>query len=206
MIKKFPALAADIFYINVGTEEQRKDLLKQAWDEHARNPKTVPLSNKGCWRSHFEYQNMGWLQDVIKQMVNEAGMYYQESDQMYKRKAKVFASSEIQYWTNINEPGSLNRIHDHRLWQYVAVYYLQATGTGDIVFYNPVNITESCNHFSPFVGPVSISPKDGDLLVFPAWLPHEVEVNTSNQHRINISMNIRFHPKPGFEDAQNNIL
>jgi hypothetical protein len=83
------------------------------------------------------------------------------------------------------------------------VYYLQATGTGDIVFYNPNNITDSCNLFAPFTSTIAISPQDGDLLVFPAWLPHEVETNTSDRDRINISMNIRFNPKPEQQYAQN---
>jgi hypothetical protein len=33
---------------------------------------------------------------------------------------------------------------------------------------------------------------DGTLLVFPAWLPHSVSVNTSARPRISVSFNAMF--------------
>ena len=40
---------------------------------------------------------------------------------------------------------------------------------------------------------VSMLPtlKDGDLLIWPAWVPHFVEENKSNKQRINIASNIK---------------
>lgn len=204
MIKRFPILSADVFHKNVGTVTQRQDLINQAYEEQKRTPDTTTLfTNNGCWRSYYQYKNMEWLHQEIKDLLNVAGQFYQENDPSYKAKTKQFVNSEMMYWTNINKPGSNNKIHEHRLWQYVAVYYLQATGTGDIIFHNPNNVTNSCNLFAPFTSTFAISPKDGDLIVFPAWLPHEVETNQSNIERINISMNIRFHPNSDTEYAQN---
>ncbi len=203
MIKKFLILSADVFQKNIGTAEQRQDLIDQAYAEQTKNPKTIMFTNAGCWRTYYKYNNIDWLMKEIQSVVSEVGMYYQEIDPTYKSKTKEFVGSEIAYWTNINKPGSNNKVHEHRQWQYVAVYYLQATGTGDIIFHNPNNITDSCNLFAPFTSTMAISPQDGDLIVFPAWLPHEVETNTSNKDRINISMNIRFNPKPEQEYAQN---
>ena len=203
MIKRFPIISADVFTINVGTPEQRQDIINQAYEEQKRNPIPPLFTNEGCYRTYYQYQNIDWLHDEIKKMINQAGAYYQEADGSYSAKTKLFFNSEIIYWTNINKPGSKNAIHDHRAWQYVAVYYAQAEDTGEIVFYNPANVTESCDNFSPFINPISIAPKDGDLIVFPAWIPHEVEVNKSNKDRINISMNIRFKPKSDIPYAQN---
>ena len=203
MIKRFLVLTGDVFQVNIGTPEQRQDLINQAYEDQRKNPNNMMFTNPGCWRTYYKYNNIDWLMKEIQQVVSEAGMYYQELDPTYKDKTKEFVGSEIAYWTNINKPGSKNKVHEHRLWQYVAVYYLQATGTGDIVFYNPNNITDSCNLFAPFTSTIAISPQDGDLLVFPAWLPHEVETNTSDRDRINISMNIRFNPKTEQQYAQN---
>ena len=47
-----------------------------------------------------------------------------------------------------------------------------------------------CNQKTPFVRDFTIEPKDGDLLVWPAWVPHFVEENKSNKQRINIATNI----------------
>ncbi|NBP00985.1 MAG: hypothetical protein EBU90_12780 [Proteobacteria bacterium] len=200
MIKRFPIISADIFYKNVGTEEKRKDLIQQAWDEFHKNEKTIAWTNKGCWRSTFKYKSLDWLMEEIRIIVNEAGKYYQETDPIYTKKSAMFTGSEIKYWTNINRPLSKNAIHEHKLYHYVAVYYLQAENTGDLTFYNPINLTEACNPTAPFVSTISISPKDGDLLVWPAWVPHEVEMNMSDKHRINIAMNIRFNSPMPYDD------
>jgi len=203
MVKILPVVHADIFYKgNVGTDAQRKDLADQAWEEYGKNNETLAWTNRGCWRSYFEYKNIAWLMEEVKDSVNQAGWHYQKADPIYSKKAKAFVGSEIKYWTNINKPGGKNALHDHKLWHYVAVYYIDAAGTGDIVFYNPTNLTEGCNPYAPFVSPITISPNNGDLLIWPAWLPHEVEHNFSDHHRMNIAMNIRFHAPMSTEELE----
>ena len=191
-MKRFPLVQADLFAANVGTEEQRRLLIEEAWDAHRKNDHALGFSNRGCWRSHFKYKDIDWLIAEIRTLVNEAGKHYQDQDPIYKEKTNFFGAAEVNYWTNINQIGSKNALHDHKLQHYVAVYYLQGTGTGDIVFSNPANLTEGCNPYAPFVSSISCSPDDGDLYVWPAWLPHETEINNSGRHRINIAFNIRF--------------
>jgi uncharacterized protein (TIGR02466 family) len=202
MIKRFPIISADIFHKNVGTKAQRDDIIRQAWEERQRNDKTISWTNRGCWRTYLKYENIDWLMTEIRELLTEAGNYYQQVDPIYTRKAKSFTGSQMSYWTNMNSPGGRNAMHDHKLWHYVACYYLQATGTGDIVYFNPMNLTEGCNPYAPFVSPVAISPQDGDLLLWPAWLPHEVETNNSNKERINIAINMRFDAPISLEDVQ----
>lgn len=203
MIKRLPVVHADVFYKgNVGTEEQRLNLLSQAWAEYDRNSQTVAWTNRGCWRSYFLYDNIDWLMSEVRDSVTQAGYHYQQTDPIYLKKTKTFSGSEIKYWTNINKPGGKNALHDHKLWHYVAVYYLDAAGTGDIVFYNPMNLTEGCNPYAPFVSPITFSPKNGDLIVWPAWLPHEVEHNFSDHHRVNIAINMRFYAPMSTEEME----
>ena len=93
-------------------------------------------------------------------------------------------------WVNINEPNSKNILHAHKDHMFACVYYLQGTDTGAITFQNPVNLLVDCSVLSPFVRRFGHTPKDGDLILWPAWVPHEVEVNTSDRQRINITSNI----------------
>ena len=93
-------------------------------------------------------------------------------------------------WVNINEPNSKNILHAHKDHMFACVYYLQGTDTGAITFQNPVNLLVDCSILSPFVRRFGHTPKDGDLILWPAWVPHEVEVNTSDRQRINITSNI----------------
>ena len=110
----------------------------------------------------------------------------------YPTKVKNYGPPDIDYWTNVNEPMSKNSMHNHALHHFVACYYIQAEGTGDIVFHNPANLLEQCHPHSPFTSRMAFQPRTGDLLVWPAWMPHEVEMNTSDMQRINIAFNIRF--------------
>mgnify|MGYP003704826005 FL=1 len=48
-----------------------------------------------------------------------------------------------------------------------------------------------CGPNSPFSSRMSYQPKDGDLLLWPGWLPHEVEINNSEKQRVNIAFNIK---------------
>jgi hypothetical protein len=190
-MKRLPILQADVFIKNVGTPEQRQQLIDEAWSAYNNNDDNIGFSYRGCWRSYFNYSNLEWLVAEIKQTVNEAVSYYQQHDPIYKDKCRFFEDAHISYCTNINQIGSKIELHDHKLYQYVAVYYLQGTGTGDIIFSNPA-MTEGCNSRAPFVGPYAVSPNDGDLFIWPAWLPHETETNRSDRHRINITFDIRF--------------
>jgi uncharacterized protein (TIGR02466 family) len=128
----------------------------------------------------------------IRGSVNELISIYAQEDPIYSKKIESYGIPQIEYWTNINEPGSMNVMHDHRLHHYVAVYYIQGTDTGDIVWHNPINVTQSCHPHGPFVSRYSYTPKDGDLIVWPAWMPHETEINQSDRQRINVAFNIRF--------------
>lgn len=191
-MQKFNVIAADLFVENVGTPEQIAELKNEALEQQKLDPTGLAFTNEKCWRSRFKYKNIDWLVQEIGSLVEKAIAHYCEVDPLYKKKVSLYKNPEIDYWTNINEPLSKNSLHNHKTYHYVACYYIQADNTGDLVYHNPTNIMEECNPTSPFVSRVCFSPKSGDLVVWPAWLPHEVETNFSNQQRINIAFNIKF--------------
>lgn len=186
-MKRFPILQTDVFVKNIGAPEQRQQLINEAWSAHNNNDETIGFSYRGCWRSYFKYSNLEWLIVEIKQAFNETVFYYQQQDPNYTNRCQL----DISYCTNINQVGSKIELHDHKLYHFVAVYYLQGSGTGDIIFSHPT-MTEGCNSYTSVDGPFAISPNDGDLFIWPAWLPHETETNRSDRHRINITFDIKF--------------
>jgi hypothetical protein len=191
-VKQFNLLSAQLFCENVGTPEQIADLKSQALANRADPASEMAFTNENCWRSNFKYNNIDWLLYEIGKLVDSAIIYYEKQDPVYSNKVKHYGQPEIEYWTNVNEPFSKNSLHSHSLHHYVACYYIQAEDTGDIVFHNPANLLEQCHPHSPFVSRMAFSPKLGDLLVWPAWVPHETEMNLSNQQMFNIEFNIRF--------------
>lgn len=201
-MKRFPIVAADLFTTNVGTLEQREVLRQEIMSHHNNNSAPLSFSNDGCWRSMFRYkdESWDWLLKELKTLQDQALRYYMEADPTFSRKAQAYGNAAIQHWTNVNEPGSKNVLHVHNSYHFVGLYYVQGTGTGDLVFLNPSNITENCNPYSPFVSRMAWTPNDGDLILWPGWMPHETEINKSTRQRINIAFNIRFNT-PTFDYA-----
>ena len=165
-----PLFHSDLFIKeNVGTEEQRKDLKKQILQAKEDDRGTQGGGNPGCWRSNALYE-MKWLYGAMKDLVTDYNI-----------------------WTNVNEVGSKNVIHSHKTDAWAGIYYVQAEETGNLMFYNPANLLNECKFNSPFVRNTGILPKDGMLVLWPAWIPHEVIENKSNQQRINIAWGINFN-------------
>jgi uncharacterized protein (TIGR02466 family) len=194
-MKQVKILQSDAFIVHeASTEEQRQDLLNQTMNAyHNANTPTFGFSNDGCWRARIEYNNIGWLEEKLKDTINKAVNYYLGEDPTLNDKLKLFKEPEIDSWTNVNDPGSINKLHTHEKWNFSAVYYIQGTDTGALNLLNPANTLLTCNPLSPFMNTFSFDPKDGDLIVWPSWLPHEVEINKSTRQRINIVYNVRFN-------------
>ena len=175
---------------DVGTQEQRHDLLKQAYDFkkfHHSNSN----SNDGCWRGNIKYERAEWLEQALMQQIEQTVNYYLEEDRAF---AHMFKGGDpyVESWTNINDPGSMNRLHTHKAFNFSAIYYVQAHHTGDLVFLNPANLDLSASYLGPGTSRMHYTPNDGDLVMWPSWIPHEVERNESDIQRVCIAFNIRF--------------
>ena len=99
-------------------------------------------------------------------------------------------------WANVNPPGGMNRAHIHPNSLWSGVYYVKAPeNCGSFIVTNPnsvsrerITASERKTEFNRNIA--QIKPKEGDLLLFPAYLPHSVGMNLSEEDRIVISFNI----------------
>ena len=188
-MRTFKIIDASVHIDNVGTDHQRQELLNETALYYSTK-KSAANTNDGCWRYEITYQSDEWLKEAIFKRVHELIKHYMEIDPAYASRFQPHGL-EIESWTNVNNPGSSNRLHSHKAFDFVALYYIQGEGTGGLTFHNPANYLVDCSLNSPFVSRNVYEPKDGDLLIWPAWIPHEVEVNQSDKQRINIAFNIR---------------
>ena len=192
MDKILPLFHSDVFIKeNIGTDQQREDLKKQILHAKVNDIGTQNHSNDGCWRSNADYQ-MEWLYDEVRRLSSEANNVYLERDPVFKMLLEKCTNRDINCWTNVNEVGSNNVLHTHTDDVWAGIYYIQSEGTGDLVFHNPANTLQQCNMFSPFTRKTIIQPKDGMLILWPGWVPHEVKDNESNKQRINLAWGINF--------------
>tara|TARA_B100000131_G_C17834051_1_gene498994 strand:- start:59 stop:664 length:606 start_codon:yes stop_codon:yes gene_type:complete len=192
-IEVLPLYHADLFVVkDVGTEEQREDLKKQILHAKENNIGEKSGSNPGCWRSNITYDNMDWLYDAVRGLSDQANKMYFELDHIYKSYVEKCKNRDINIWTNVNEVGSKNVLHTHNADAWAGIYYVQGEGTGNLMFHNPANVLTLCNHISPFTKKMGIQPKDGMLVIWPGWVPHEVEENISDKQRINIAWGVNY--------------
>jgi len=101
-------------------------------------------------------------------------------------------------WANISMPGAEHRMHCHPNNFLSGVYYVATNeGANTINFHDPRLQTgiirpPVTDLTAENTDQVTVTVKNGTLLVFPAWLPHSVDVNKSGKARISISFNIMF--------------
>jgi len=101
-------------------------------------------------------------------------------------------------WVNMGPPGAAHKMHSHANNFLSCVYYIR-TGPGNntITFHDPryqnqVVIPVITERTVENAETVNLGVEEGTLLLFPSWLPHSVDPNTSDQMRISVSFNMMF--------------
>jgi len=98
-------------------------------------------------------------------------------------------------WININPPNSYNELHNHIGSVLSGVYYVDASpDQGNIQFertdggeyHLPLDVAQDTYYTSTRA---TYAAKTGALYIFPGWLKHSVQGNTSKSDRISISFN-----------------
>lgn len=159
-------------------------------------------ANKGLTTDYrennpLEYDREGpnWLRAQINQTViaylKEIGIDYS-------------VNWQIHAWANINRAGDYHDPHNHPHAYLSGTYYLKMPGEGAkkrqrsdvrpnaITFYDPrTGFNMSSIRNDPYVDPeLTVLPKPGLLMMWPAALMHFVHPNLSDETRISLSFNI----------------
>jgi len=101
-------------------------------------------------------------------------------------------------WVSVNTRGAAHRVHTHPNNFLSCVYYVQTQPGADTINFHDPRIQTSI--IRPPVTQLTgentdqavVQVQDGTLLFFPAWLPHSVDANSSDQPRISVSCNVMF--------------
>ena len=213
---KIPLFYSDLFIEkNVGSTSEREELLNIILDLESKiKNKHKPLSKEDFASSYSSQTSLcvdgnmridffdnitndvslqfEWLSDAIEKIVDDAINNYVLLDDTYKSWVEKTEMSKqtLGMWIGIKQPKQRVTLHEHKRSMLSFIYYLKATDSGDIIFRNPSNTMAECNVLSPFVRPLSHPPEDGDLILFPSWIPHEVEVGLSDKKRITVAGDI----------------
>jgi uncharacterized protein (TIGR02466 family) len=145
-----------------------------------------------AWQSDQALHKLDEFHDLVS-CINEAVDNVLEHLKISYRAFEITA-----LWANISMPGAEHRMHCHPNNFLSGVYYVAThEGANTINFHDPrlqtgiirPPVTELT---AENTDQVTVTVKNGTLLVFPAWLPHSVDVNKCGKARISVSFNIMF--------------
>ncbi len=181
----------------VNFKEVQEKIIKFAYDERDKDSNGMKLSNEGGWhsRNDYHYDQDHFLRKII---VDNLSDYFSKSDAMINEISYQIAG----LWVNINPPGSLNKVHMHPRCHLSGAFWIKVPkNSGHIRFENRdawsqfVEWDQYNQGFKDGFGlfsHYSIFANEGQILMFPAFLPHAVETNESSEDRISVSFNVKF--------------
>ena len=184
--------------------ENIEQLQNEAYSIRNNDKDGIRKSNSGLQGYHSrdirDLDNLPGTNLLLNQIINAVSTIHQISRQ-----------GELQltnFWININGKGSSNTPHTHSGLTYSGVFFIKVPKEmkgGRFLFYR--NFNEADLMSTEYMGlfkegyqkqgydyPINtISPKENMLVVFPAWVPHAVEINLSDEERISLSFNFKLN-------------
>lgn len=98
-------------------------------------------------------------------------------------------------WFTRNPTGASHHSHNHPNSIFSGVYYLDAD-TSDVTFEFESTISKhfrfnyECSELNGFnTNSITLSPRTGDVLIFPSWILHKVSPNTGSTDRLVLGFN-----------------
>ena len=174
-----------------------KELEEYIYKLKEEDEEGVVRSNRGGWHSKsFKVREKGSIQHRFTQALSK---YIFDTFKCYGWKCVPERIVVSEMWAIINKPNDFNVIHTHPNSFLSAAYYVKAPkDAGKFVFENPNTVAthsypapERKTEFN--VKTAGLEIEEGDLLLFPAYLPHKVNENKSSEDRIVISFNVNIN-------------
>ena len=192
ILKLFPQ---PVFKYQVENYEKiNSELLEYIYQIYEKDNTGVKKSNINGW--HSKSFDLADKDNVPNKFLNHINEHIKDVFQNY---GWVFDASKIKctsFWAIINKKGNFNIEHTHSNNYLSAAYYVKAPqNCGNFKASNPNIISrnvypKSVQSTELNSNTASIEIKDGDLIIFPAYLPHSVEENKSDEDRVIVSFNL----------------
>lgn len=175
-------------------EQHNKDLLVYIYDLYEKDNSGIQRSNVDGW--HSKSFKIADTESAAFAFFKETRKYVIDVFKIYGWKYEPEKVKMTEMWAIINKKNNLNTAHTHPNNYLSAAYYVKAPEKcGTIKFINSNTVAKE--RFPTLdqktelnQNAVEIEPKEGDLLIFPAYLSHAVNRNLSDEDRVVISFNI----------------
>tara|TARA_S200000501_G_C20670914_1_gene676290 strand:- start:266 stop:874 length:609 start_codon:yes stop_codon:yes gene_type:complete len=175
-------------------EELNKNLLKFIYELKKNDTAGVKKSNINGW--HSKPFNLDDENELPKKFLNQINVNIKDVFHQYGWVFDIDKVKCTSMWAIINKKGNFNIEHTHPNNHLSAAYYVKAPNNcGNFKASNPNilnrNIQPKSSKGTEFnSNSISVKINEGDLLIFPAYLPHSVEENESDEDRVIVSFNL----------------
>ncbi len=175
-------------------EDHNEKLSNYIYNLNKEDPKGVERSNQGGW--HSKPFDLKEKDSAPFKFFVSIQMYVADTFKEYGWKYNPGKVNLTEMWAIINKKSNFNLEHTHPNNYLSAAYYVKAPeNCGSFKITNPnlisrerITMSDKKTEFNQNIA--HIKPNEGDLLLFPAYLPHSVGMNQSDEDRIVISFNV----------------
>ena len=154
----------------------------------------VVFNMNDVWASHY-LSDITFELNVIEhfklhKFMTELAVHIQE----YCKYLNHMGNCKIaQSWYSLFNPGNYGHVHHHAWADISGVYYHKTNGEDGNLFFDSPNPHLSTTRLYQNLTPRhQVKPVQGHLLLFPGWLMHGIQTNTTQNERISLSFNIEF--------------
>jgi uncharacterized protein (TIGR02466 family) len=198
-LELFPTHVFKRFY--AGLEGVNQRLAKLCLEREKTSPGLV-RSNMGSW--HSENDLLRWPDpaiEVFSALVKDCVHAY-TAERLAKKPEEFELQLVSEAWANVSRTGDYGKPHVHPSANFAVVYYVDAgdadePAAGQRSHSGLLELMDPRNRPEMFQTPgvrtvdsISIRPKTGMMLVFPAWLYHFVNAYRGVRPRISIACNV----------------
>ena len=170
--------------------ELNNHLEKNILQWQKEDPKGVNKTNVNGWHSQTDMNKKEEYNPLTKEL-------FKMQEEIFKKEFLTQKPALGNMWANINYKGGFNRPHLHPNSLFSGVYWVKTPeNSGNLMLYEPRPGAQCTmpNRKEGKLPPelwreVHYKPKAGTVVMFPAWLWHEVRPNQSQDIRISVSFN-----------------
>lgn len=156
---------------------------------------SVNKSNVGGWHSSLDF--LANDASAIAPLRERLWSFTQDLLQQFSRPGQEF-KFRIEGWANILRHGEYHSVHSHPNAIWSGVYYVTGneeiedkpfSGRFELLDPRPaagLNYADSSSLYGRFL----LNPRPGQMLVFPAWMQHQVHPYFGDGERITVAFNV----------------
>jgi uncharacterized protein (TIGR02466 family) len=176
----------NFYFVDLYDEVENKSYKDELIKLSSETPGNI-VSNRNGWQSDIDL----WSNPVFKPLLEKSSSIIRTIISDISPNVPEFVIRSM--WGNVSPNGGFNFTHVHPTGWLSAVYYVDIpSGCPGITFEDPrpaklMDFQNSCLVNDSYY---DHTPKTGELVLFPSWLPHFVNVNTTDKTRISISFNV----------------